>query len=57
MMLAARLAVQVCQTSSQDSTRHEPVQLVQHELRQRATVGVVGPLLLEGQQVLLDYLE
>jgi hypothetical protein len=49
MMLAARLAVQVREASPQDATRHEPVQLVQHELRQRATVGVVGPLSLEGQ--------
>ena len=33
------------------------VQLVGHELGQRASAGLVGPLLLEGQQVSLDYLE
>jgi hypothetical protein len=40
-------------TSPQDSARHEAVQLVGDELGQRASVGFVGPLLLEGQQVFL----
>jgi hypothetical protein len=45
------------QTSRQDATAKEVVQLVGHEAGQRPAVGLVGPLLLEGQQVLLDYLE
>jgi hypothetical protein len=56
MVLAAGIAVQVSEASPQDSTRHEPVQFIRHELRQRAPVGGVGPLLLEGQQVLLQHL-
>ena len=57
MVLATGLAEEVCEASAQDSTRHKAVQLVGHELGQRASAGLVGPLLLEGQQVSLDYLE
>jgi hypothetical protein len=43
-------------TPPQDFAGHEPVQLIQHELRQRPAVGRIGPMLLEGQQVLLEHL-
>ena len=56
MMLAAGITVQVGETSPQDSAVHEPVQFIGHELRQGAPAGLVGPLLLEGQQVLLHNL-
>ncbi len=41
VVLAAGLAVKVCEASPQDATRHEAVQLVGHELGQRATRGLV----------------
>jgi hypothetical protein len=50
MVLVAGVAKKVCEASPQDSTRHEGVQLAGHELGQRASAGLVGPLLLEGQQ-------
>jgi hypothetical protein len=53
MVLAAAVAVQVGEASAQDPAVHEPVQFIGHELGQRPTVGLVGPLLLEGQKVLL----
>jgi hypothetical protein len=34
----------------------KPVQFLGHEPRQRAPADLVSPLLLEGQQVLLQYL-
>jgi hypothetical protein len=46
----------VGETAPQDSARHERVQLVGDEAGQRTTVGLVGPLLLEGQKVLLQHL-
>jgi hypothetical protein len=45
------------QTSRQAATAREVVQLVGHEAGQGSAIGLVGPLPLEGQQVLLDYLE
>jgi hypothetical protein len=57
MVFAAGFTVEVCEASPQDSTRHEPVQLLRHELGQRASAGLVGPLLLQGQQMLLHHLE
>jgi hypothetical protein len=56
MVLVAGLAEQVGKASPQDATRHVPVQLVGHEAGQRVTAGLVGPALLEGQQVLLHHL-
>jgi hypothetical protein len=56
MMLATGFTEKVGETSAQDSARHERVQFLRHELRQRAPAGGVGPLLLEGQQVLLQHL-
>jgi hypothetical protein len=45
-----RLCRKVGEASAQDATRHEPVQLVEHELRQGVPISLVGPLLLEGQR-------
>jgi hypothetical protein len=56
MVLAAAVAVQVGEASAQDPAVHEPVQLFRHELRQRAPARLIGPLLLEGQKVLLQHL-
>src|SRR5450759_897745 len=56
MVLAAVIAVQVGETSAQDPAVHVPVQLRGHELGQGAPAGLVGPLLLEGQQMLLHHL-
>jgi hypothetical protein len=56
MVLTAFIAVKVGKTPPQNSAGHEPVQLIQHELRQRPAVGRIGPMLLEGQQVLLEHL-
>ena len=55
--LVAGGAKKLSQTSRQDATAKEVVQLVGHEAGQGPAIGLVGPLLLEGQQVLLDYLE
>ena len=55
MVLATRFAEKVCEAPRQDATVHEPVQLAGHELGQRAPAGLVGPLLLEGQQMLLHH--
>jgi hypothetical protein len=52
----ATSAEEVCKAAPQNSARHERVQLICHKLRQRATIGLVGPLLLEGQKVLLQHL-
>jgi hypothetical protein len=54
MVFVAGFAEKMCEASAQDSTRHEAVQLVGHKLRQRAPAGMVGPALLEGQEVLLQ---
>jgi hypothetical protein len=43
MVFAAGFTVEVCEASPQDSTRNEPVQLLRHELGQRASAGLVGP--------------
>ena len=56
VVLAASIAVQVGKTSRENSAVQILVQLFGHELRQRAPAGLVGPLLLEGQQMLLQHL-
>jgi len=56
VVLAAGIAVQVGKTSPQNPAVHERVQLVCHKLGQRLAAGLVGPLLLEGQKVLLQHL-
>ena len=55
-MLAAASTEEMGEPSRQDPAIEEVVQLVGHETGQRATVGLVGPLLLEGQKVLLQHL-
>jgi hypothetical protein len=55
MMLATGLTEKVGETSAQDSARHERVQFLSHERRQRPPAGRVGPLLLESEQVFLHH--
>jgi hypothetical protein len=59
LMVAMIVAVaeKVCKTSRPNSARHEAVKFLGHELRQCATAGLVGPLLLEGEKMLLHHLE
>ena len=52
-LFVAGLTEKVCEASPQDSARHESVQLVGHEAGQCPAIGLVGPLLLEGQQMFL----
>ncbi len=56
VVLAAIIAVQVREAPRENSAVQILVQFLRHELRQRAPAGGVRPLLLEGQQVLLQHL-
>ena len=49
MVFTTTGAEKVREASPQDSARHIGVQLVGHELRQRAPAGLVGPLLFKGE--------
>ena len=51
---ALGLTVKDGKTPGQDAAVQEPAQLVRHEARQRAPVGLVEPLALEGRQMLLQ---
>ena len=56
VVLAAVVAIKVREASRKNPAVEKLVQLLRHKLRQRAPAGLVGPLLLEGQQVLLQHL-
>jgi hypothetical protein len=56
LVLAAIVAVQVRETPRENSAVQILMQFLRHEFRQGASTGIVGPLLLEGQQVLLRHL-
>ena len=56
MVFLTGFTERVCEASPQDSAVHVLVQFFRYELGQRPPVGLVGPLLLEGQQVLLHHL-
>jgi len=45
-----------CAKPARESAVQILVQFLRHKFRQRAPAGLVGPLLLEGQQVLLQHL-
>jgi hypothetical protein len=56
VVFAAGVAVEVRKAPAQNSAVEVLVQFFRDERRQRPTAGLVGPLLLEGQQVLLQHL-
>jgi hypothetical protein len=56
MVLATGVAVQVGEAARENPAVEVLVQFFSYELRQRSAAGLVGPLLLEGQQVFLRHL-